>query len=95
MLLWWARQCGNFLLLLSSFGYHFVGFGFDMRMDYRASFVWKAIMNIGSLLYDGFKLHLGNREGSFWFSHWLPTKRLCDLVPFVHIPDTDFQICDV
>ena len=66
-----------------------------MRMDCHASFVWKAIMKASSSLHDRFKLRFGNREGSFWFTRWLPAGRLCDLVPFVHISDTDFQICDV
>ena len=65
---------------------HRHGVSFDVSG--RSSFVWKGITKAWDNLMEGFVWELGNGSSSFWYDSWSPLGKLCDLVPFVHISDT-------
>ncbi|KAK7247639.1 hypothetical protein RIF29_42526 [Crotalaria pallida] len=31
---------------------------------------------------------------SLWFDHWLSNGKLCELVDYVHVTDTEMRVCD-
>ena len=59
------------------------------------SLLWKAIVKVASSFRDGFKMKVGRGDTSFSYENWLPEGKLCDLVLFVHISDTDLHVGDV
>ena len=61
----------------------------------NASSTWKALVRTYKVLEPGFVRHLGNGQTSFWYDKWLLEGPLCNLVPFVHISDTAFQVRDI
>ena len=52
-------------------------------------------MKAAAILNDGFITRVGCGNISLWYERWLHKGRLCDRLPFVHISDTNLQICDV
>ena len=72
---------------------HWHGVSFDASG--RSSFVWKGITKAWKNLMEGFVWELGNGSSSFWYDSWSPLGKLCDLVPFVHISDTQLQVRDI
>jgi hypothetical protein len=68
---------------------------FDGRDYIGASFTWISIMKAAAILYGGFITRVGCGNISLWYERWLHNGRLCDGLPFVHISDTNLQICDV
>jgi len=52
-------------------------------------------MKAATILNDNFINRVGCGSISLWYERWLHKGRLCDRLPFVHISNTNLQICDV
>ncbi|KAJ1421151.1 Endonuclease/exonuclease/phosphatase superfamily [Sesbania bispinosa] len=60
-----------------------------------ASYIWKGIVRAKNALLEGFDFRLGQGDTSVWYTDWTSLGRLCDLVPFVHISDTNLVLRDL
>ena len=67
----------------------------NVDVAFNASPTWKALVRAYQLLGIGFAMSLGNGQISFWFDKWLLNGPLYNLVPFVHISDSDLQVWDI
>ncbi|KAK2418771.1 hypothetical protein QL285_040937 [Trifolium repens] len=59
------------------------------------SVVWNSILKAVSMLRDGFTLKIGDGSSKFWYDSWVYKNKLCSMVPFVDIHDTDLKIKEV
>ena len=48
-----------------------------------------------AILSDGYRLRVGSGNISLWYDRWLEEGLLCDVIPFVHIEDTQMRIADL
>lgn len=64
-------------------------------MSNGASIVWRSIVKAINALKDGFSFKIGEGGTSMWCVDWLGLGKICNLVDFVHIADTDKRIKDV
>jgi len=64
--------------------------------DYQgSSCVWKAITKTVEVLKFGFKTRIGRGEVSLWYDKWLADDYLCNLVPYVHISETNLRLREI
>jgi hypothetical protein len=47
------------------------------------------------MLKDGFTVKIGNGNSRFWYDLWVLKEKLCSVVPFVAIQDTEIRIKEV
>jgi len=59
--------------------------------DYQGS-SWKAITKTVKVLKSSFKTRIGRGEVSLWYEKWLKDDYLCNLVPYVHISETNLRL---
>ncbi|KAJ1407482.1 Reverse transcriptase zinc-binding domain [Sesbania bispinosa] len=52
------------------------------------SFVWKGIIKVKNKLKQGFMMDFHRGDISIWYKDWMGMRPLCNLLPFVHIADT-------
>ena len=67
----------------------------QFQVNNSCSYFWHGIVKAWNVLKDGFSWQLGPGNSSFWYDKWLPIRKLCDLVPFVHITDSDHTVRDI
>jgi len=60
-----------------------------------SSCVWKAITKTVEVLKSGFKTRIGRGEVSLWYDKWLEDDYLCNIVPYVHISETNLRLRDI
>ncbi|KAJ1377551.1 Ribonuclease H domain [Sesbania bispinosa] len=60
-----------------------------------ASYVWQSIIKTKDDLKEGYIFCLGNGFSSFRYSNWSGAGNLCNMVPYVHITDTDLSLRDL
>ena len=60
-----------------------------------ASYLWKGLVKTWGILREGFIWELGRGNSSFWYADWSGLGRLCNMVDFVHISDSDISVGDV
>ena len=65
---------------------------FEVRSKSIDSTTWRSIFKAVNELREDFKCHVGCGNGSLYYSNWLDVGPLCDMIPFVHIGDTDLSI---
>ena len=56
---------------------------------------WNALVKAWNLLKPGYTIRIGRGDSLFWFGSWHPQGPLCNLVPYVHISDTQLKVRDV
>jgi ribonuclease HI len=59
------------------------------------SCVWNSLGKALHMLKDGFTFKIGDGNSSFWYEPWVVKEKLCSVVPFVAIQDTEFKINDI
>lgn len=47
------------------------------------------------ILGPGFICRVGRGQVSIWYDKWLDNVYFCNVVPYVHISDTNFRLCDL
>ena len=52
-------------------------------------------MKAFSYLHDGFVYRLGSGNVFLWYDRWLDEDLLAELIPTVHVSDTDLRVKDV
>ncbi|KAJ1417617.1 Ribonuclease H domain [Sesbania bispinosa] len=65
------------------------------KADNSASFIWKGILKAKEALRNGFMMKLGTCQISIWYDDWTGLGKLCDLVPYVHISDSNLLVNDL
>ncbi|KAJ1378246.1 Ribonuclease H domain [Sesbania bispinosa] len=60
-----------------------------------SSHIWRGIIKSRDALKDGFCFSLGAGDTSVWFSDWNGHGFLSDVVPFVHVTDTNVLLRDL
>ncbi|KAJ1430356.1 putative ribonuclease H protein [Sesbania bispinosa] len=60
-----------------------------------SSFVWRSIIKAKEDLKEGFTMSLKSGFTSLWYSDWISLGKLCNVVPFVHISDTNLVVSDL
>ncbi|KAE9622193.1 hypothetical protein Lalb_Chr01g0022681 [Lupinus albus] len=55
----------------------------------------KWIAKVTNELREGFSLHPGSGEKSFWYDNWIGCGELCTIVDFVNISDTLMRVKDL
>jgi hypothetical protein len=59
------------------------------------SCIWRAIVKVVEILGPGFICRVGRGQVSIWYDKWLDNVYLCNVVPYVHISDTNLRLCDL
>jgi hypothetical protein len=59
------------------------------------SCVWNSLGKALHMLKDGFTFKMGDGNSSFWYGPWVLKEKLCSVVPFVAIQNTEFKINDI
>jgi hypothetical protein len=57
--------------------------------------IWNSISKAICMLKDGFTVKIGNGNSRFWYDLWVLKEKLCSVVPFVAIQDTEIRIKEV
>ncbi|KAJ1376166.1 Ribonuclease H domain [Sesbania bispinosa] len=65
------------------------------KADNSESFIWKGILKAKEALRNGFMMKLGTSQISVWYDDWTGLGKLCDLVPYVHISDSNLLVNDL
>ena len=68
---------------------------FPANTPASSSLIWRNICKALHVIKPGFDFLLGNGHCSLWFTDWLGIGPLCNLLPFIHISDTDLRIIDI
>ncbi|XP_072064253.1 uncharacterized protein [Arachis hypogaea] len=56
-----------------------------------SSATWKNIISAYEHLKEGLHWNIGDVHKSVWYDEWTPFGKLCNLVPYVHISESDFM----
>ncbi|KAJ1437578.1 Ribonuclease H domain [Sesbania bispinosa] len=60
----------------------------NARITPTASIVWRSILKAKEFLHDGFRMEFQNDDTSIWYQDWTGLGPLCNILPFVHISNT-------
>ncbi|XP_020978008.1 uncharacterized protein LOC110271428 [Arachis ipaensis] len=60
-----------------------------------SSATWKKIVSVYEHLKEGLHWNIENVHKSVWYDEWTPFGKLCNLVPYVHISESDFIVADL
>lgn len=59
------------------------------------SLIWRSLTKTASALQDGLAMKINSGNSSVWYSDWSGRGKLCNLVDFVHISDTQMRLWDI
>ncbi|XP_052114154.1 uncharacterized protein LOC127745460 [Arachis duranensis] len=60
-----------------------------------SSATWKNIVSAYEHLKEGLHWNIGDVHKSVWYDEWTPFGKLSNLVPYVHISESDFMVADL
>ncbi|KAJ1376251.1 Ribonuclease H-like superfamily [Sesbania bispinosa] len=60
-----------------------------------SSVIWRSIINATIALREGFSFQFRSGTTSVWYDDWSGLGKFCNLVPFVHIEDTNLLVRDL
>ncbi|XP_020992601.1 putative ribonuclease H protein At1g65750 [Arachis duranensis] len=70
-------------------------FGMNENSRNSLSATWKNIVSAYEHLKEGLHWNIGDVHKSVWYDEWTPFGKLCNLVPYVHISESDFIVADL
>ncbi|KAL6556199.1 hypothetical protein OROGR_005487 [Orobanche gracilis] len=68
---------------------------FSVTSSSNSSPVWKGILKARDELKLGFKFRLGDGQSSVWYSNWSGIGKIANMVPYVHITDSNLCLRDL